>query len=708
MTLSTAGEYEFQVTVSDGNASANATATVTVLEDGIGQTAGGTTQIDSCRAIETPGHYELSGDIDDNQADACLHVRSDDVVIDGNGHVVTGAGREGTNGIWAFNGTLDEHTGEELQNVTIRNVRLTNWGTGIQVGEMNPEAGPQGVRIENVTTRDNGQGITVRSASGTLVGVTSSNNDADGINTVEVADVDIRDVVVRGNGDDGIGLHQETHDTTVENANSTANGAAGIRLGTAGVRGNVVRDSHVADNGGPGVRIASDVSNNTLTGSVVENNTGVGVEVALAASETTLADTVIRNNDGGGLTVSEASGHARNVTLVGNGGVAYRGIEDADEFTAEGIRVGPSATVSFDAGTLNVTPASAVTVDDTSATVVGDALDVSGVTASTALRVWLAYDPATVADVGGDESSATLQRHDGTRWHQVSNASVDVDSRTVSGTVRGSGTVAPVVNTTGARTPDPATPTTAGSPATPTTNDGSPVTVPPTIETPTAEPETPPSPPTTGASVFKVLATSSGEVSYRFVVDGPVSKLRAEDGTAADADDRVVANGDGTTTVIGSTGDNAGDAYSISGEVTSFETTDGESGVDLRLDGEDVTDELIEENQPDEDGSTTSAGGAIGESIFKVMSTTEGAEFTYRFTVDGDVTKTKAADGTAADDEERIADTGDGTVTVTGSTGDGFGDAFVVRGEVVSFEKTGGESGFALYRDGVDVTDEYT
>lgn len=94
------------------------------------------------------------------------------------------------------------------------------------------------------------------------------------------------------------------------------------------------------------------------------------------------------------------------------------------------------------------------------------------------------------------------------------------------------------------------------------------------------------------------------------------------------------------------------------------------------------------------------------DSTFKIMSTTEDSEISYRFTVDGDVSKTIAADGTAADDDDTVRANEDGTVTVIGSTGDQFGDAFTVTGEIVSFQKTGGESGYELSLDGADVTDE--
>ncbi len=661
------------------------------------------TDIADCRIIEEAGAYTLTDDIQNGQVDSCIHIRSDDVVLDGNGHAISGAGQEDTTGIWAFNGTLDEHSGDELQNVTIRNLRTSDWGTGIQAGELFPEAGPENIRIENVETGDNGQGIVIRSASATLVDVTSRDNDMAGISTLEVNGVTMRNITTTGNGNNGIGLHQETHDVVVENAISSGNGGAGVHIGSDGVRGNVIQNSSIAANGGAGVVMSSDVHNNTLRGSVVEGNAGAGVVIRLSASETTVTDTRIVNNDGAGMTVSESSGHADNVTFVDNGALAYRGLERSEEFSAERLHVGPSASASFDSGTVDIGPVSDVSADDSSVAVVGDGLEVDDVTVASNLTVELAYDANAIAGAGADESGVTLQRFDGSQWVEVSESTVDTEADLVSGIVQRNGTIAPVVassdspTTTPEPSEPPVTPSDTPSPSTPTPDE--PVAEEPETSEPSTEPEA-------STSVFKVLATASGEFDYRFTVDGSVEKIIAEDGTAADADDRVVENEDGTMTVIGSTGDNAGDAYAFSGEITSFERTGGSSGFELRRDGEDVTAELTADGEADGVETTTAAGDDVTESVFKVMSTTDGAEFTYRFTVDGRVTKTMADDGTAADDEEEIVDTGDGTVTVTGSTGDGFGDAFVVRGEVVSFEKTGGESEFELYLDGDDVTNE--
>jgi len=53
----------------------------------------------------------------------------------------------------------------------------------------------------------------------------------------------------------------------------------------------------------------------------------------------------------------------------------------------------------------------------------------------------------------------------------------------------------------------------------------------------------------------------------------------------------------------------------------------------------------------------------------------------------------------------RILDWEVPTVTITGYVGDLHGDGFKIDGEIVSFEKTSGQSGLRLEFNGADVTE---
>ncbi len=79
---------------------------------------------------------------------------------------------------------------------------------------------------------------------------------------------------------------------------------------------------------------------------------------------------------------------------------------------------------------------------------------------------------------------------------------------------------------------------------------------------------------------------------------------------------------------------------------------------------------------------------------------TEGLE--YEFTVEGTVTKNTSAGDNASEENDSITQNGDGTVTVTGTTGNGYGDAYYVDGTVTSIRLD--ETKWTLRYDGQEVT----
>lgn len=111
----------------------------------------------------------------------------------------------------------------------------------------------------------------------------------------------------------------------------------------------------------------------------------------------------------------------------------------------------------------------------------------------------------------------------------------------------------------------------------------------------------------------------------------------------------------------------------------------------------------------DDAGSTNNGGGSGTDSgsgdgsTFEVLSTDSDSQFSYRFSVDGDVAKTEY-EGRAADDEDQIVACGDGTTTVVGYTGSGGGDVYQIEGDLLSFKTTSGNPDFELRLNGEDVT----
>ncbi|QLG28573.1 right-handed parallel beta-helix repeat-containing protein [Halorarum halophilum] len=104
------------------------------------------TRIDSCTTITEPGAYVLTTDVENDKhtrlSESCIRIESDDVLFEGDGHVVDGRGISDTRGVTA-NGT----------NVTVRNVTVSDWDRGIYYRNVS------GGTIEGVNATENGYGI---------------------------------------------------------------------------------------------------------------------------------------------------------------------------------------------------------------------------------------------------------------------------------------------------------------------------------------------------------------------------------------------------------------------------------------------------------------------------------------------------------------------------------------------------------------------
>ncbi|WP_157533249.1 right-handed parallel beta-helix repeat-containing protein, partial [Haloferax profundi] len=81
------------------------------------------TSVSTCTTISQPGVYDITANLTNSSA-SCLDIESDDVVLNGNGHTITGNG-SGV-GIAVGNGTA-------ISNVTVRNVTVDTWRTGVRL-----------------------------------------------------------------------------------------------------------------------------------------------------------------------------------------------------------------------------------------------------------------------------------------------------------------------------------------------------------------------------------------------------------------------------------------------------------------------------------------------------------------------------------------------------------------------------------------------
>jgi len=179
---------------------------------------------------------------------------------------------------------------------------------------------------------------------------------------------------------------------------------------------------------------------------------------------------------------------------------------------------------------------------------------------------------------------------------------------------------------------------------------------------------------------------SPTEISYELTTTGEITKITDAGSMSAETSNDVISqNDDGTWTVAGYTGNGYGDSYEFLGNVVDF--TPKDSDATITLDGSEIgTYELVGESQPAQ--------------TLAVVSQTE---VSYEFTVDGSVAKVLDAGRRSAETEnDVITDNGDGTYTVSGYTGNGYGDSYDVTGDVSNFSPVDGD--YTLYLDGTEIT----
>ena len=352
-------------------------------------------QIDSPTIIDEPGEYEVVADFDGEAReydvsgiDVCVWIRSSDVTIEGNGHTISGDGK-GT-GIQVAG---PEHRGSDdaAENVTIRDLQVENWQTGISLGRIR-EWFTSAV-LDNVTAADCVTGIYLFTADGSeLRNVAANGNDGSGIYLYEVHDVIGDRLTVSENGR-GFTFHDIVSGCEFTDVAVTGNGGEGINTGID-VFGNTFQNLTIADNDGPGIR-SMDGGSNTIEDALIENNAGEGI--LLRGDSETLVDVTIRTNDG-----------------------VQVDARDGNRLTASGLRIGDDTTFAFEKEELSLDTIRQADLPEfpEGNRAVGDGTEIED---ADSLEATFECDEA---DVDGD--GVELWHHDGDEWSTVE--AFDADS----------------------------------------------------------------------------------------------------------------------------------------------------------------------------------------------------------------------------------------------------------------------------------------
>ena len=115
----------------------------------------GAVDITGCTVINDPGTYNIIQDITNGTEYYCIDIRSDDVILDGGGHLI-----DGVNDASNSCGIRARRIDSMGDSVTIRNVEITNFDSGIHVEASGPVQGVEAkftnVLIENCVIHGNG------------------------------------------------------------------------------------------------------------------------------------------------------------------------------------------------------------------------------------------------------------------------------------------------------------------------------------------------------------------------------------------------------------------------------------------------------------------------------------------------------------------------------------------------------------------------
>ncbi|WP_137287219.1 right-handed parallel beta-helix repeat-containing protein [Halorussus salinisoli] len=129
-----------------------------------------------------------------------------------------------------------------------------------------------------------------------------------------------------------------------------------------------------------------------------------------------------------------------------------------------------------------------------------------------------------------------------------------------------------------------------------------------------------------------------------------------------------------------------------SSNTSSSSNTDGDGGTE-----DDGTDQ--QSGDSNESGDQTDGQG----DLLELVPDESASSVKYEFTVEGSVRKRTSGDsGHVSEESDSVTDNGDGTVTVTGVAGNGYGDAFFVDGAITAMDLD--ESVWTLHLAGNEVS----
>ena len=216
--------------------------------------------------ISVPGNYYLANDIVNSDVPIGITITAPNVVLDGKGKKIDGIDNSGTMGIQVFN------AGMTLFNVIIKNVIITDWGTGIRTSDV------KNSQIDSVTVK-----------SGVNNGISLWGSTR---NTV-------KNCIVDQNTWSGIYLWATSNSNTLTGNTVTGSERNGIAIQSS--HNNEILNNKVLNTIGGGIYLYDTSNFNTITGNTITGATGPGMSIKRSSDNFVYKNTL--KNTGGGIAV---------------------------------------------------------------------------------------------------------------------------------------------------------------------------------------------------------------------------------------------------------------------------------------------------------------------------------------------------------------------------------------------------------------------
>jgi len=226
------------------------------------------TQINSCTTISSPGEYALTQDIINSTSGACIKITSSSVVFDGAGHTIDVVDTF-TSAVPSY-GVYVNNRAETPRNVTVKNVKLTDWDIGIFY-----EGAAYGT-ITNNTAYSNDIGIYLLSSGNITLTSNIVNSNINGIGFYSSSYNTVADNIGSLNYRDGFFLYTSSYNTLINNT-ANSNCRNGIYLDSSG--GNTLTSNKASSNKESGIRLDFSAKNN-LAGNTAGSNGESGIYLA--------------------------------------------------------------------------------------------------------------------------------------------------------------------------------------------------------------------------------------------------------------------------------------------------------------------------------------------------------------------------------------------------------------------------------------------